>query len=238
MRYPAKLADFLFGRQSARRAVLEALFSNPAASVHLRELARRTGYSAPMVAKEIRGLVTHHLVLERPEGNTRAFRANMRSPLAQDIRRLTGASRRGRPNAAAPPPPAQPPSRRPRSVREAASWGESLGQRDAMLREFLDEFYRAPSGSRAPMLSEEPRLVPGDERANAYYAAVAEHLALTHRLLVPAWTQSELRFLGKPFFPAGLESLKATLLVESPPAFRRRMIFVGADPLSRPRRGP
>ncbi len=74
------------------------------------------------------------------------------------------------------------------------------------------------------------------DRANAYYAAVAEHLALTHRLQVPAWTLEAGRFLRKPWFPAGLESLKATLLVESPPAFRRRMIFVDADPLYRPRR--
>lgn len=240
MPYPSKLADFLFGRRSARRAVLEALFSDPAASVHLRELARRTGYSAPMVAKEVQGLVAHHLVLERPEGNTRAFSANMRSPLAQDIRRLTGtpASRRLRAGQPASPALPKPASRRPRSLHEAASLGESLGRRDAMLREFLDEFYFAPVGTRAAMLAEEPRLIAGDERANAYYAAVAEHLALTHRLGVPAWAQTEERFLCKPFFPAGLESLKATLIVESPPAFRRRMIFVGADPLSRPRRGP
>lgn len=38
------------------------------------------------------------------------------------------------------------------------------------------------------------------------------------------------------YFPSGLESLKATLLVESPTAFRRRLIFVGADPLYRPRK--
>ena len=31
--------------------------------------------------------------------------------------------------------------------------------------------------------------------------------------------------------------LKATLLVESPLAFRRRLIFISADALSRPHRG-
>ena len=34
----------------------------------------------------------------------------------------------------------------------------------------------------------------------------------------------------------GPENLKAALLVESPVAFRRRMLFVGRDVLDRPRR--
>jgi hypothetical protein len=34
----------------------------------------------------------------------------------------------------------------------------------------------------------------------------------------------------------GLESLKAILTVESPAAFRRRLLFVGKDALDRPRR--
>jgi hypothetical protein len=103
------------------------------------------------------------------------------------------------------------------------------------LREFLDEFYvETDSARRAAMLIDEPPLTE-DERANAYYAAVAEHLALTCRLPVPPWTTSPARFLKRPFFPSGLESLKATLLVESPTAFRRRMIFVDGNPLYRPR---
>lgn len=109
------------------------------------------------------------------------------------------------------------------------------GDRDAFLREFLDGFYReTDSARRAAMLAVEPRLV--DERANAYLAAVAEHLSWRYRLPVPDWTQEPSRFLHHPWFPCGLESLKASLLVESPTAFRRRMIFVGADPLYRPRR--
>ncbi len=113
--------------------------------------------------------------------------------------------------------------------------GAERGQRDAYLREFLDEFYSARDDRRAAMLQDEPPLVD-DERANSYYAAVAEHLAFKCRLPVPAWTAAPARFLSRPFFPGGLESLKATLLRDSPTAFRRRMIFVDADPLYRPRR--
>jgi hypothetical protein len=125
---------------------------------------------------------------------------------------------------------------RPRSLRQAADQGHEAGERDALLREFLDEFYiETDADRRAAMLAEEPPL-RADDRANAYYAAVAEHLALKNGLPVPAWTGNLARFLKRPFFPSGLESLKAVLLVESPTAFRRRMIFVDADPLYRPRR--
>jgi hypothetical protein len=127
-------------------------------------------------------------------------------------------------------------SRRPGSLREVAQWSRELGGVDSFLREFLDEFYvHTDVEERNAMLRDEPAL-SSDARSNAYLAAVAEHLALRNHLDVPAWTGESVRFLKHPFFPCGLESLKATLLVESPTAFRRRLIFVGEDPLYRPRR--
>jgi hypothetical protein len=126
--------------------------------------------------------------------------------------------------------------RRPHSLKEVVQWGLDLGTVDHFLREFLDEFYVEPDPvARAAMLSEEPSLSQ-NEKTNAYVAAVAEHLSLRNHLPVPEWPNDKTRFLNRPFFPCGLESLKATLLVESPGAFRRRMIFVGADPLYRPRK--
>lgn len=240
MRHSTRLADFLFGRRSARRSLLEELFSEPAARIHLRELARMTGYSVPMVAKELDGLVREKVVRESREANTRVFQADMRSPLAADISRIAArpaqARRTGTGKRSAPAATGDAAHRRPRTLQEAADWGATLGRRDAFLREFLDEFYGAEDAARSRMLAAEPALTPGDERADAYYAAVAEHLALRHGLPVPPWALAQERFLRRPFFPAGLESLKSTLLVESPPAFRRRMIFIGADALSRPRR--
>jgi hypothetical protein len=239
MRYSSRLADFLFGRHSTRRAVLETLFSDPSRRIHLRELARLTDFSPPMVAKELQRLVAERVVLESRQGNTRSFQANMRSPLAHDLGRITARplarSRRTEKDVRA-DDVAQAAHRRPRSLSEAARWGVALGRRDAFLREFCDEFYGASADVRASMLAEEPPMTADDERANAYYAAVAEHLALLYKLPVPVWALAEGRFLSKPFFPSGLESLKAIMLVESPPAFRRRMIFVDANPLSRPRR--
>ncbi len=129
-------------------------------------------------------------------------------------------------------------SRRPRTLREVVLWGEALGNVDGYLREFLDEFYLEAEGAvRETMLSDEPPPV-FHRHVDAYVAAVAEHLAVRYGLAVPEWAIQPGRFLKAPFFPCGLESLKATLLMESPAAFRRRLIFVGSDPLSRPRREP
>src|SRR5947199_10324090 len=89
---------------------------------------------------------------------------------------------------------------------------------DPLLREFLDEFYGGTSDTRARAIAAAPsRIAPIHD---AYLAAVAEHLALRFGLLVPPWVEEPDRFLTKPFFAGGLESLKATLLVESPLAFR------------------
>jgi hypothetical protein len=127
-------------------------------------------------------------------------------------------------------------NRRPRTLAEVSALGQAFGDPDAFLREFLDEFYiEQDIKTRTKMLDAEPPL-EGHDRHDAYYAAVSEHLARRYRLPIPAWTNQRSRFLKRPFFPCGLESLKATLLKESPIAFRRRMIFVGADPLYRPRR--
>ncbi len=112
----------------------------------------------------------------------------------------------------------------------------ACGDRDAFLREFLDEFYtEADAVRRAAMIVPAPAPT-GDARFDAYVAAVAEHLALRYDLPIPDWCLGDERFLHRAYFPCGLESLKATYLVESPTAFRRRMIFVEADPLYRPRR--
>ena len=125
---------------------------------------------------------------------------------------------------------------RPKSLREVVTEGLKHGDTDAFLREFLDEYYVEPSReARAAMLAPEPPLVEND-KVNAYVAAVAEHLAHRDRFPAPGWVEYERRFLRRAYFPCGLESLKATLLMESPAAFRRRMIFVGSDPLYRPRR--
>ena len=104
---------------------------------------------------------------------------------------------------------------------------------DPALREFLDDFYSNPCNREAG-LADEPLLL--DDVKDAYLAAVAEHLALRYRLDVPAWAEGHGRPLKRAFFAGGLESLKAILTVESPSAFRRRLLFVSKNALDRPPR--
>jgi len=70
---------------------------------------------------------------------------------------------------------------------------------------------------------------------DAYLAAVAEHLARSFGLPIPDWSEAQGNRLTRPFFAGNLESLKALLFVQSPTAFRLRMLFVSKDALSRPR---
>lgn len=98
---------------------------------------------------------------------------------------------------------------------------------------FLDTFYTAPD-KRQEMIDDEPPLT-GNAKIDAYLGAVGEHLARRWGLRVPAWTANPRRTLRKPYFVGGIEALKPMLLAQSPLAFRKRMIFVEAEPLKRAR---
>jgi hypothetical protein len=54
-------------------------------------------------------------------------------------------------------------------------------------------------------------------------------------LTVLRWTDDASRFLREPYFTTPIQQLKALLLVQSPLAFRRRLIFTEAEPLRRAR---
>ncbi|HEY1707843.1 MAG TPA: hypothetical protein VGG10_06225 [Rhizomicrobium sp.] len=105
---------------------------------------------------------------------------------------------------------------------------------DWAAREFLDAWQNMSHAEMDRALGREPVLVGTVQ--DAYLAALAEHLALSEKHNVPDWTNNPNRFLSEPFFAGNLESLKAILIAESPLAFRRRLIFVSADALSRPKR--
>ncbi len=102
--------------------------------------------------------------------------------------------------------------RKPRTLGEVIRRVKTGEQKfDPSLREFLDSFYVNPD------------------------AAVAEHLARVYGLPIPEWSETHGNGLREPFFAGGLQSLKGVLVAESPTAFRRRLLFVSKDVLSRPR---
>ena len=125
---------------------------------------------------------------------------------------------------------------RPRSLHEVARRAANGEQGfDIALREFLDSYYANPE-QREAAIRQQPQ--PLDALHDAYIAAVAEHLARSYHLEIPAWAEHQGMDLTQPFFAGKLESLKARLAVESPTAFRRRMLFVSKDALFRPRAIP
>jgi hypothetical protein len=124
---------------------------------------------------------------------------------------------------------------RPRTIAEIAERAAAAPSGfDRSVREFLDAWQSLSREDRVRSLAREPALLGPVQ--DAYLAALTEHLALSENIGVPEWTNGAGRFLRDPFFAGGIESLKAILLVESPLAFRRRLIFISANALSRPKR--
>ena len=124
---------------------------------------------------------------------------------------------------------------RPKSLAEVSALAEQGDDFDRCLANFLDEFYAAPN---ALALAETPALLApqfGDTGRvqDAYLAATAEELARRFDLPLPAWTVGEPRQLHHPWFATSLAALRAVLLLESPPAFRSRNLFVSENALSR-----
>lgn len=124
---------------------------------------------------------------------------------------------------------------RPDTLADVAHRRNAGEELSPLLREFLDTFYgRIGSSSAAATISDEPEPLR-DPIEHAYLGAVAEHLGRRWGLDPPAWSNHASRFLKRPYFTSPIEGLKALLLVESPIAFRRRLIFTEAEPLRRAR---
>jgi len=123
--------------------------------------------------------------------------------------------------------------RKPESLQEVVRRAKAGEQKfDPSLREFLDSFY-ANADLRQQAIEKQPASI--DAVHDAYVAAVAEHLARVYGLPIPDWSEIHGNGLHEPFFAGGLQSLKGVLTAESPTAFRRRLLFVSKDALSRPR---
>ena len=120
-------------------------------------------------------------------------------------------------------------------------WNDEVQRGQALslllLGDLLDDFRQRCSTpeERLALVCETPVWLDVETHAdcNAYLAAVAETLCREAALPPPAWTESPLCYLHRPWFAGGMETLKAILLVESPVPFRRRNLFVSANALVR-----
>ena len=123
---------------------------------------------------------------------------------------------------------------RPRSLEQLAALAAAGGEFSYLLGDFLDGFYQKPTSAA---LQTEPILLvgrhPKGAAFDAFLAATAQTLAAAQNSPAPPWIFGPDRYLRRPFFPVTAASLRATLLLESPPAFRARNLFVSANALNR-----
>jgi hypothetical protein len=127
---------------------------------------------------------------------------------------------------------------RPQSLAEVASRTRaSKSGFSTALNEFIDEFYLDHPDKDAQQRRLDPVPEPvGDAAIDAWIGAAGEHLAQRWGLRVPAWTGRAEHFaLEDPVFLPESRALRGVLIVESPPAFRSRLIFTRAEPLARAR---
>ena len=97
--------------------------------------------------------------------------------------------------------------------------------------DFVDDLrWARDTDDVARRITERPRNL--DPRTDAYLAALAEHFAAAHEVPAPPWASEPGRFLSHIWWPR-YPGLWARATVESPAAFRRRGILLGAGMLNR-----
>lgn len=77
----------LFGSK-ARAAIIERLFVAEPKRMHLRELARACGLSAPNVLRTAKSLSSLGVLLEESDGNQTLFSANRESPFYESLKQM------------------------------------------------------------------------------------------------------------------------------------------------------
>ena len=104
---------------------------------------------------------------------------------------------------------------------------EKPALRAYILAEFHDFFKRLgpQEFSRATQYSPTAQLAPFE--AN-YVAAMLEYTAAAKDVPVPGWVKDVVP-LEMPWFASSLQSLRLYLLANSPPAFRRRNLFIDSS---------
>ncbi|MGH3991176.1 MAG: hypothetical protein ACRDSN_01790 [Pseudonocardiaceae bacterium] len=124
-----------------------------------------------------------------------------------------------------------PQARRPMTLaRTADRIAEGVTLREAVA-DFVDDLrWARDDDDVAQRISERPHDL--DPRADAYLGALAEHVAADRGLTTPPWAGEPGRFLPRIWWPR-YPGLWARAIVESPAAFRRRGILLGAGMLSR-----
>jgi hypothetical protein len=122
---------------------------------------------------------------------------------------------------------------KPKSLAEVADVAREDGDLLPLaLIAFREAFYVATDRDAQQAMLDPVPSPTGNARSDAWIGATGEHLAQRWGLEVPSWTQDP-AFMGEaapsfyPFDPRARD----IQLIETPPAFRRRLLFSQAEPL-------
>ncbi len=97
-----------------------------------------------------------------------------------------------------------------------------------LVAELLEEYRHEPAVQRTSLLEAEPPST-GDERWDAFLAALAEHLCARDDRGAPAWAAT--RRLAVFWFPFDTAAARVDAVVHAPVAFRSRGIFIAPGEL-------
>lgn len=128
---------------------------------------------------------------------------------------------------------------RAKTLSDVAAWSSSYGVFRRNLRDWMAHVatVTARSGALATVVAP-PRPLrgkfPEGSIADAWLAALAEHVCLHCGAAIPEWALKTNRFLAEPSFDDGViePRLRALAMDQSPEAFRRRNIFTTTVQLS------
>ncbi|HTM45677.1 MAG TPA: hypothetical protein VL137_12015 [Polyangiaceae bacterium] len=96
----------------------------------------------------------------------------------------------------------------------------------------LGDFLTKLPANDFPLAVAEGPVVALSPFSHAYLSALVEHCAAVKHVAVPHWVLKS-EALSIPYFASELRSLRLYLLTHSPPAFRRRNLFVDASATER-----
>ncbi len=122
---------------------------------------------------------------------------------------------------------------KPKSLAEVADVAREDGELFPLASLAFREAFYLVSGRDAQQAMLDPVPNPtGNARDDAWIGATGEHLAQRWDLKVPSWTQDP-AFMGEaaPSFWPYDPRARDIQLIETPPAFRRRLLFSRAEPL-------
>ncbi|MGF9761689.1 hypothetical protein AAII07_41520 [Microvirga sp. 0TCS3.31] len=122
---------------------------------------------------------------------------------------------------------------KPKSLADVAALAREDGECFGLASgAFGQAFYREQDKAVQQAMLDPAPIPTGDPGNDAWLGAIGEHLAQRWDLEVPSWTQ-EVAFMGgqKPSFWPDEALARDIQIVETPPAFRRRLLFTYAEPL-------